>query len=264
MKKLLLAFQFLTIFPVPILNSKKIDERDIGGSSTFFPLVGLFQGLIIITVYLLSIKIFTMDITAVLIIITLLLTNGGLHIDGLSDTFDALTPKKTQRDRLEIMRESAAGPMGVTAIVLTLLLKYSALRHILGSSQIPDLPLLIIMPVIGRWSMAPAIFHGKSARKNGLGKTFIENKGITSLLFSTIFVTAIVAASFIIYNLYSYNSNDILYGLKIFFSVPVIYLFSLFTVKFFSNHFGGITGDNLGAISEMSEALLLLIFLILF
>ncbi len=94
-RKLLISFQFLTILPVKIQGDI---YDDIAGSTVFFPVVGAFQGAVIVLFAMILRYAFCKGavchiydgIISVLIILILIATNKGLHIDGLADTFDAL------------------------------------------------------------------------------------------------------------------------------------------------------------------------------
>lgn len=55
------------------------------------------------------------------------LLTGGLHEDGLADTFDGLGGGRTRDDRLRIMRDSRIGTYGVLAVVFSVGLRAAAL-----------------------------------------------------------------------------------------------------------------------------------------
>jgi adenosylcobinamide-GDP ribazoletransferase len=64
---------------------------------------------------------------AALAVTVLGLLTGGLHLDGLADTVDGLATHRPRGDALEIMRRGDAGPLGVAALVMALLLQVSSL-----------------------------------------------------------------------------------------------------------------------------------------
>jgi adenosylcobinamide-GDP ribazoletransferase len=66
-------------------------------------------------------------LAAVLGVATLALLSGGLHLDGLADTADALASRRPRDEALQIMRRSDIGPMGVAAMVFVVLAQVSAL-----------------------------------------------------------------------------------------------------------------------------------------
>ena len=256
--RFLLAFQFLTIIPLKVKGN--VSEREIAQSAAFFPAVGAFQGLLVLLSALFLSKVLPSEIVSGLIILILIISNGGFHLDGLADTFDALSVKSSSNEainrekRLSVMKDSATGPIGVTAIVLTILLKFLLIKNLLASYLLPLVPyfILFLMPVLSRWSMVPAIFHGKSARQDGLGKLFIDNTGAKDFLLST---TLTVGCWFVL----SFTLPLLNYLPLLLLSLFVLYILSFSATRFFNKKFNGLTGDNLGAISEISEILFLLV-----
>ena len=140
MKSLWLAIQFLTTIPI---NIKYKDEKELPHALIFFPFVGLLLGLILAGInHLLFILNFNDLLSNVILIISLILLTGGIHLDGLADTFDALASRKNKEEMLEIMRDSHIGVMGVLSIVSILLLKISVLSSLSPSLKIISLILM--------------------------------------------------------------------------------------------------------------------------
>jgi cobalamin synthase len=76
------------------------------------------------------------------------------------------------------MKDSSTGAIGVTAIVFTILLKFVFLNFLLLNYPLfTVIYLLFFMPVFSKWVMIPGMFHGISARQDGLGKIFINDTG---------------------------------------------------------------------------------------
>jgi adenosylcobinamide-GDP ribazoletransferase len=226
----------------------------MGRSSACFPLVGLIQGFLLALVLAIFGRIFPYDIVAALQVLALVLSNGGFHLDGLSDTFDALASRKSKEKMIAIMKESTAGPIGVVSIVLIILLKYLLFKNVDSIQGSTAYVALVLTPAVARWSMIPALFHTKSARSDGLGKIFIEQTGARELLIATCIIVGITTVIFLLAS----QLTMLLEMIVIFISV---YILSLLMSRFFAKKFGGLTGDNLGAITEMSEVIFLLMFL---
>lgn len=70
-------------------------------------------------------------LAAALAVTALALTTGALHEDGLADSADGLFGGQTPERRLEIMKDSRVGTFGALALILSLLLRVSALAAIL-------------------------------------------------------------------------------------------------------------------------------------
>lgn len=65
----------------------------------------------------------------IVIILTDLITTGGLHLDGLADTFDGIFSYRSKHKMLEIMKDSRLGSNGALALILYFLLKFVLLFH---------------------------------------------------------------------------------------------------------------------------------------
>jgi adenosylcobinamide-GDP ribazoletransferase len=168
-----------------------IGGHEVGKSSAFFPIVGLFQGLLLFVFYIALSRFLPDDVIAALLLCLLIAINGGFHLDGLSDTFDALASRKGRGRMLEIMKDSTTGPIGVIAIVLVLLLKYLSLKNILALNISFALP-LILFPVAGKWSVVLALSQGRSAATDGLGKMFLDNTGFREMVIASFLVMIVI------------------------------------------------------------------------
>ncbi len=254
MKKILLAFQFLTI--IPVKDTGIVSDREIGGAASYFPLVGMVQGTLLVLTAMIASRFLPVGVVNILVILLLVITNGALHLDGLADTFDAIASRGDRDKKLSIMKDSTIGPAGVIAIVFVIILKL----FLLISLYVKAAPamyylILFLLPVYSRWVMVPSIFHCSSAREDGLGRTFIENVGAKELITATFFTILLsLAALFIIF--------DTPGLMHVIFSLPVLYIFSWAAVWFGRRRFGGMTGDTFGAVSEVSEILFLMMAVI--
>ena len=257
--RFLLAFQFLTIIPVKKMDN--VSGKDVGGASAFFPMVGAVQGLLAMLSAIVFLKVFPFELSNGLVILVMTVINGGLHLDGLADTFDAIASRGGKEKKLAIMKDSTVGPFGVITIVFVILLKYLSLNALFfNSSRAAYYSSLFLMPVFSRWLMVPAIFHSKPARQEGLGKMFIEHTG-TKEMVSAAFFTVLFSfiALFVTDNHVSHYALLITYYSLIF---AVLYVFCIIAVWFANKNFGGMTGDTFGAVSEISEILFLIMAVI--
>jgi adenosylcobinamide-GDP ribazoletransferase len=274
MKYILLAFQFLTV--IPVKTKWNVSEKDIARSSIFFPLVGAFQG-IILSISCLILNLFlSSSLTSGIIILIYILLNGGFHLDGLSDTCDALSVKPTgdkeydREHRLKVMRDSATGAIGATAICLAIFLKYLLIKEIfLAVRQFNPYFILLLMPVFSKWAIVLSMYLSKNARPDGLGSVFIQYGKRINLFFST---TLTLFLSFLPYFLFLIITSQIV-NTPPGFHIPALFLFCVvemamlcvtcqFLIRRFTKKFGGLTGDNFGAIHEVSEFIFLMIVLL--
>jgi adenosylcobinamide-GDP ribazoletransferase len=244
MKDFLQALSFLTILPVG--RYALSEERNLARSMAFFPLVGLVIGLILsLGNYLFSL-LFPQTLALWLTIGLLVFLTRGLHLDGFADTLDGLATGGSKERILEVMRDSRIGAFGVIGLILLIGTKYVALDQIPGS---PIYYFLILMTVTARNSMVLVCCRSPYARpEGGLAKPFSENLKPREMIIS-LASTCVIAF--------------ILQGWKGLLLFVVLCLFSLGYRFCFIRKLGGITGDVLGAVNELSELLCLLLLVIL-
>jgi adenosylcobinamide-GDP ribazoletransferase len=262
MKRFLIALQFLTI--IPVKHKMAVNKADIAKSSSFFVVVGLIQGILLITTDYLAGRVFHPDLVTGIVLLVYVVSNGGFHLDGLADTFDALAaksegnPDADRQKRLSLLKDPATGPAGVTAILFSLGLKYLSLNSLANFLPFTYYSSLLLLPVIPKWTMVISMYHGKRARDNGLGSLFIHKIGLKEIGLSTM----ILSLLFVFPQLFF--SDFIPERQYIFYIVLLITMYFLCRVwiQFFQKRFGGLTGDILGAVSEMTEVSFLLMVIL--
>lgn len=227
----------MTIIPVRV---KKFDQAKLAVSMVYFPVVGLLLALFLAVICNLFLFLgFTGFIVNVILVVTLIMITGGMHLDGLSDTFDALSSGKDKIKMLEIMRDSHCGVMGILSIICVVLLKISFLSSINFAYKISA---LILMCVLSRWSLVFLLFLFPYARKEGKGKVFSEGMTLRIFILASLICLSCVFAVFKIN------------GLLIVAAVAL----TVFTFgKFITRKIDGISGDSLGAANEIAEVMTL-------
>ncbi|HBA54748.1 MAG: adenosylcobinamide-GDP ribazoletransferase [Syntrophorhabdus aromaticivorans] len=262
-----LALQFLTVMPVKITGP--VSPQDISSSSIFFPLVGAFQGLLLSACPLLLLSRFSADTAGAMVVLLYILSNGGFHFDGLSDTFDALSVKSTgnrtsdREKRLKVMKDSTTGSIGVVSLCLALLLKYVLIREIIiYSAYFNAYLILFLMPVLSKWTMVVAMYRAAGARKDGLGMMFLENTKMRHLVLATLVTFVLGFGAFPVTSLSA--PGPFLSGLRLFTpfllsGMAILAFFTRFLTGIFTRTFGGLTGDSFGAVHEISEIIFLVI-----
>lgn len=161
MRGLIVAFGFLTRLPVPRVT---IDAQAQASSLKWYPLVGLVLGLLLAGASALLHAMPVLPAAAIVLVAWVALT-GALHLDGLADSADAWIGGMGDRERtLAIMKDPRSGPAGVVALVLVLLLKFSALTA-LGNVWV-----LLLPPLLGRSAVVAWFLTTRYVRSQGLGE----------------------------------------------------------------------------------------------
>lgn len=252
LRGLLIALSFLTIIPVRL--RAETTEMQMLGAAVFFPIVGIMLGAAAAASGEIFGFLFSPEISAALMLLVLLVMTGGLHMDGLSDTFDALASKAGRERRLDIMKEGPAGPVGVTAMVFTLALKYLALLSLTNMTYFVYYAAIVFMPMVGRWAMLAGMLVGRPARADGLGRIYIGRLGWGRFAGATLVLAALMAGPGLLGNSYAPVDWAVMAAVVLVFIYMYVLLFNRVAVK----RFGGLTGDVLGAMGETAEALFLL------
>lgn len=235
----LIALQFLTQFPVRF--NSELDEKFIGRSILFYPVIGLLIGLTLAALsWLLN------DtpplVASVLLLICWVFITGGLHLDGLADSADAWIGGMGGGERtLTIMKDPNCGPAGVIAIVLLLLLKFVTLYTLL---IVGNWAMLILAATLGR-TILPLLF---------LTTPYVRPSGLGSLLAAqmpqrpTIAVVALIAVLI-----------PLVLGINSLWILAVIAGIFLMFRHLMLRRIGGTTGDTAGALVEITETSVLLV-----
>ncbi len=221
-----------------------VDEGEISASLAYFPLVGLIIGGSL-AVFNWAIKdLFSShQIIGILDTAWLAILTRALHLDGLADTIDGLASNAPKDRVLEIMRDSRTGAIGVVAIVLLLLIKAATFGFL---SRKDLIEVFILVPCLSRFGINMLAFLCPYARDGyGLGRAFTDKHAKWTMIIS--FPTAFFAAFFLM------KIKGIIALLEVIFFSTVISIY-------FNKRLGGITGDVLGAHTEIIEAILLLSF----
>lgn len=245
------ALKFLTIIPIPWRRGASPEE--LGRSIGYFPVVGIIIGLILAGLnWLLGLLLPSIVVNA-LLIASMVVISGALHLDGFVDTCDGIAGHKTVEDRWRVMHDSRAGAFGIVGVFLLLLIKYVSLNSVPENLLMVT---LVLMPVVSRWAMVYTVFAYPYARPVGLGKIFKQETSWQRFTIATLITLAVAIGLARLANMtYFY-----LAGLVIMLSIWVIVVGMAAYLK---RKFSGLTGDTYGAISEVTEVCVLILVCLL-
>ncbi len=249
--RFLAALSFLTIIPLP--QRLSINQEEVGRSTAYFPVVGIIIGFIVAGLNWLFGLFLPSSVANGLLIVSLVLISGALHLDGFVDTCDGIAGHRTIEDRWRVMHDSRAGAFGIIGVSLLLLIKYVSLNCV---PQTLLMATLVLMPVVSRWVMVYAIFTYPYARPEGLGKVFKQGASWQRFAIATIITLAVTIGLARLANInYFY-----LAGLAIIFGTWIIIVAMAAYLK---RKFAGLTGDTYGAINEVAELCVLILVCLL-
>jgi len=239
-----IAGAFLTIFPVA--QELEMTPERLARSMAFFPAVGLSLGLMLVFLNWMLAPLIPLAVLDCLLLLILISVTGALHLDGIADLIDGLAGGKDREGVLRIMKDSRVGAIGVVGLVMVLLLKYLSLYHVPLEHKYAA---LMFMPAAGRWIQVALAGVCRYIRdEGGTGGVFVDNVGEREMLIAT--VTLALAAV-------------ILFGLKGLLLTLLIGGVGLLLWRYFEKRLGGVTGDVLGAATEIVEVASLILILVL-
>lgn len=237
-KRLRCTLGFLTVLPVGGYCSL----REAAAGAWLFPIVGAILGVIAGSLGYFFSLFLPWGISAALAFFALLLLTGFHHLDGLLDLGDAAMVRGTQRQRQRVMHSPGigAGAFGVGA--LTVLLTYLAL-----SQSQSFITALVMAEASAKVSML-LVASMASPAWNGMGEEFINSLGKDrkSVLLGLVLYLVILAP---------------LAGMKSLFLVLAVLLLSFSMARFSKTLIGGVSGDVLGAVNEITRMLALVVLL---
>jgi adenosylcobinamide-GDP ribazoletransferase len=234
------ALQFLTVLPPLVRRAPGC--ADLGRSEACFPLVGLLLGACLAGVDWALTPFVAPLVRDVTLVTVLAVLTGALHLDGVVDTFDGLFAGNSRERRLEIMRDPRAGSYGVVAVALLIAFKVAALGSLPPDARTPA---LILAPCLGRWGIVLATGAFAYARPTGMGRDFKASIRLPHVAVAGII--ALGAAGMLA------GAGGIVVWIGV--SAAV-----LLAGRWIAGRLGGLSGDVYGAICEMTETGVLLVF----
>jgi adenosylcobinamide-GDP ribazoletransferase len=234
------AVTFLT--RVPVGRAVAVDARDVARGAVLFPLVGAGIGAFAGGLALVLHEWLPAFLVAPIAVASAVLLTGALHVDALGDTFDAMGAQTRER-ALEIMRDPRVGTFGVSAILFDVLVKVGAVAVLLARGGV--LPALVAAGALSRAVSAPLAATLPYPRPGGgpgsvlTGRVGMFAASVTALLSVAI---AVLAAGI---------TGALLAGAAA--AVAVVLGVS------YRRWLGGATGDCLGAATELTETVVLVV-----
>jgi len=211
----------------------------------WYPAVGLLLGLLLAgAAWLLGLTGLSFSVQAGLLLFGWVLLTGGLHLDGVMDSCDALFAPVTVERRLAILKDVHTGAFGVIGLFFVLGLKWALLASLLA--QTGGWLAILLALVWGRWVLVWVVWRFPYARAGeSLGSAMTAGLSARELWLATLCALAVqIGLSLWQPLLWS--------GLL---ALPLVHLLACWAADKLS---GGLTGDIYGFLCEVTELLTLL------
>lgn len=181
-------------------------------------------------------------------IAALALGSRAFHLDGLSDTADALTCSYDAERSLEVMKRGDAGPAGASALVLVLAVQIGAAAALLPLSWGPLLVGVLVCVSRGT-AVLMSLRSVPGARQSGLAATYVGSIPPWVAAASWVVLTGVLAGAFVLSDVAWWRALP---------CTAVALLATAWLIRRAIRRFGGVAGDVYGAGIEISLALMLL------
>ena len=236
LESFIVAFGMYSKIPMPRINW---NEKNMKYCLCFFPVIGAVIGLLESGWYALAVYagygvVFR---TALMAIIPVLIT-GGIHLDGLLDTADALSSYKSREEKLEILKDSHAGAFAVIVGISW----FICMIGVLSEATFRDMCILAPGFMLSRAYSGFGVVRLKKAKNSGLLRTFADaayadRVAKIMLVWIIVLTIGIVAAA----------------PVKGTAEVVIAFLTFLWYRHVAYSKFGGTTGDIAGFFVQMCE-----------
>lgn len=240
LKSLVIALSMYSKIPVPRLEWTRENTRHV---MCFFPVVGIVTGLCVWGTgsILLRYGFGGLFFSAVMTLLPIAI-NGGIHMDGLLDTLDALGSWGDRERKLEILKDPHAGAFAVTGACCY----FTACIGLWSEADSGMLPVIACGYVLSRGMSGLAVLTFPSASKEGLARTFKEGtRRIHAVILFLLFILAPMGVMLCL--------SVRLGSLGIAGAVLVFVYYRVTAVR----KFGGVTGDLAGYFLQLCELAIL-------
>ena len=241
MRELLFAlrsgFGFLTTIPVGI-NMEGIEK--LMKHIYLFPVVGAIIGIMLAGAGYASSAVLPPILTSIVVIIFIYYLTGINHIDGLADFGDGVAAHGTREKKIAAMRDTSVGTGGMIFCFIAILGLFSSLVSITEKKE----PLSYLLPfalitaeTCAKQTMVTVAAFGKKLHE-GFGAMTVDNTKISDFAAGLVFTGVICYLAL----------GSIGIGMLI-----ISQFSGLLVLNTANRHFGGVSGDIVGASNEIGR-----------
>lgn len=243
-----IAFAMFSKIPMP---QAEWTEENMRYMLCFFPFVGAAAGILTLLVGWLGAYFgFGTGFMAVALILVPVLVTGGIHVDGLLDTSDALSSWRDREKRLEILKDSHAGAFAVITACVYFLVLYG------GFSQIHEnrkaLEVVALGYMVSRCFSGIGVITLPKANAGGTVAEFSRKAQDRPVRNTLVVYLVLLAVGMILI--------QPVYGVVAFVTAVLVFVFYKHKAM---KYFGGTTGDLSGYFLCLCEAWMVLVLAVL-
>ena len=236
---------FYTTFPkIPFINP------EFKNIAQFAPPLGFFIGTIQSYIFIiLKANSWSIYASALICLASGYLITGGLHLDGLMDTFDGIFAGK--KKRLKAMKDSKVGSFGVQSLVFITLIQISCLLKI--QTQV-----ITVLPICLFWGRFSNLFFIEKFKYMSYKKKSISHKKFWNGFKKESLISIIFVLIFIANQLVSITSTTLLFKFLILILIGILLSYSIPNIL--GKKIGGFNGDACGASVVLVETAMLFMY----
>ena len=241
-----IAFSMFSKIPVP---QAEWTEENMKYMLCFCPFIGTAIGIVfLVAEWICRYLGFGNSFTAMVLVLVPVILTGGIHIDGLLDTSDALSSWRDREKRLEILKDSHAGAFAVITACVYFLVLFGTMRQITEVNNRTAMYLLACSYMVSRCLSGIGVITFPKARTDGTVAEFSRNA-------SEIAVRNVLITMFVILAALMIWVDPVLGVLAAVSALLVFWWYHHMALKYF----GGTTGDLSGFFLCICEVVMALV-----
>lgn len=225
------ALSYLTILRMP-----RQRRYDLSNAVFWFPVVGMFIGGCLALSWWGLAHVLPVQIASLLVVVLWVWLTGGMHLDGLANTSEALLSWRSRASMHEILSNPHIGALGMIAVISVLAAKVVAIQNLSASRAAIA---LFVAPIFGRSAQLLATAVSRYAKDEGVAvSAFGEGRKWLRI------VASLLPLGFV-FQLGWVDGAIALVGWLFVHGI---------LMRRIRSYLGGSTGGTLGALTEISEA----------
>lgn len=245
-----IAFSMFSKIPMP---QAEWTEENMKYMLCFFPFIGTAIGIVLLAAEWLGRYLgFGNAFMAMILVLVPVIITGGIHIDGLLDTSDALSSWRDREKRLEILKDSHAGAFAVITACVYFLVLFGTMMQITEVDNQTAIYLLACTYMVSRCFSGIGVITLPKANASGTVAEF-SRKAEDKRVCNTLLIYLVILAAVMIW-------IQPVWGFSMFVTALLVFLFYRHKAM---KYFGGTTGDLSGYFLCLCELWMILVLAVI-